>query len=337
MTYSDWHSIQLSQLKTVSLQSVELRKALAACYSYHREIGFISDDLLQSVTTYTQIPLPDTPFHFHLQFNPERARRGRSDRVHPSPQHSIDFQGGIPCFCCPDVIQYQWPEERGFEKTIRETSLIFLPNPSPIFSDHFTIVSAEHRDQVIDIPLVIETAVEAVGYWVVENDRQVGATNPWHFHLQAFLSDDLPIIQFPSHPIPVSEHADFLLLRLQLPTPVFEFRFDPSDTAAIEKITTHCRQYVDSDPNHRLTVLCRVSADACSLFVSLRDIRHRSSMYPVGQPGYAEVAGVISVISQDRFLEWSRRGAPLFNQILSEIAPDEAVVCQWLHGLAPLS
>ncbi|MCK9305199.1 MAG: DUF4922 domain-containing protein [Bacteroidales bacterium] len=70
-----------------------------------------------------------------------------------------------------------------------------LINPFPIFPKHLTIVSAEHRDQLIlsNVRVMYELAKELSDYTIFYNGPRCGASAPDHFHFQAGNKGFLPL------------------------------------------------------------------------------------------------------------------------------------------------
>ena len=95
-----------------------------------------------------------------------------------------------PCFLCPESI----PAE---EKGIGFGDLVILPNPFPVLPLHCTIPTREHTPQRIEgrVALVLEMA-SRVGpeMFVFYNGPQCGASAPDHFHLQACLAEQVPVL-----------------------------------------------------------------------------------------------------------------------------------------------
>lgn len=70
-----------------------------------------------------------------------------------------------------------------------------LLNPYPIFPVHLTIVSDTHQPQENITLDVIGIAEKLPGMVVFFNGSKAGASIPEHFHLQAVLKDELPLIR----------------------------------------------------------------------------------------------------------------------------------------------
>jgi hypothetical protein len=95
-----------------------------------------------------------------------------------------------PCFLCP---QNMPAEERG----VAFEDLVVMPNPFPILPLHCTIAARDHRPQQIagQIESFLRLA-QAIGPDVVAlyNGPRCGASAPDHFHFQAALAHEIPIL-----------------------------------------------------------------------------------------------------------------------------------------------
>lgn len=70
-----------------------------------------------------------------------------------------------------------------------------LVNPYPIFPIHLTIAHKQHIPQT-SVPLdIMEMAIRLPGMTVFFNGAKAGASAPDHFHLQAVLKDEIPLIR----------------------------------------------------------------------------------------------------------------------------------------------
>ncbi len=250
--------------------------------------------------------------HIRIQYNPDRANRGISQLVNPNPAHTIPYKEGIPCFCCLDTIHYQWPNERYITAKIHQKDLIFLPNVSPIFDHHFTVVTPEHSQQVTDIPTLTTLSNALPGYWIIQNGEGAGATNPWHFHFQAF-KDTIPLATYPA----LSEHP---LTQIDHPATIYRYTtIAPMHTDHQQDLQTLIQKFEDLDPDNRINLLGFTTKKVTTLFLVLRNRRQRTSLYKTGQPGYAEGAGVITSIAPDTFESWKTDGWARYTRLMSDI------------------
>jgi hypothetical protein len=96
------------------------------------------------------------------------------------------------CFLCPDHL----PSEQAVI-TWRDQWLIAC-NPAPIITPHFTIISTDHRPQLISacMEAMLDLASDLEGrYTIMYNGPGAGASAPDHLHLQACEADRLPFEQ----------------------------------------------------------------------------------------------------------------------------------------------
>lgn len=128
-----------------------------------------------------------------VQFNPARAVStcAKIDKA------SIEAR---PCFLCSEN------KPKGQDEIIISLNEPFSlrVNPYPILHGHLTISSLKHQDQILadkterQLPggLVnwLETHFEP-GYAVFYNGAKCGASAPDHFHFQAVLQNDIPLIR----------------------------------------------------------------------------------------------------------------------------------------------
>ena len=264
---------------------------------------------------------------FKLQKNYGRVTRGVSTRSHPSPRHTIPFRDGIPCFCCPEVIQYQWPQERGIAISVGDTPLIILPNISPIFVPHFTVISPDHRPQVMDCRRAIELADLLPCAWVIQNGADAGATNPWHYHLQLFFESDLPILKYPKQAL--GSQLDVLS------HPALVIRITGNSKGRFIAAMSDCvDRYLALSDSRRVNLIIRTIDTHWEGYIVLRDTRFKTDLYRSGQPGYAEPAGIISAIDDQSYQIWVSESTDRYTQLMTAIRPTDAQTIQFIKSLA---
>ncbi len=108
-----------------------------------------------------------------IQSNPGRATSAAA----PVDQASLAAR---PCFLCPA----QLPPE---QHAVAFGDWWILCNPAPIFEPHYTVVSREHRPQLIAdaLPAMLDVAEALRGaYTVLYNGPGCGASAPDHLHMQ---------------------------------------------------------------------------------------------------------------------------------------------------------
>jgi len=122
-------------------------------------------------------------FSVTLQFNPQRIVSSGAS-VDPA---SIAAR---PCFLCPANL----PEAQ--QAVLYRRNFLVLCNPFPIFPQHFTISSLDHRPQSLEEELDVFLLLArdlAPSLAVFYNGPQCGASAPDHLHFQACPMGSLPI------------------------------------------------------------------------------------------------------------------------------------------------
>jgi hypothetical protein len=122
-------------------------------------------------------------FKLKTQFNPERLK---------STSAEVD-EGSIKkreCFLCVDNL----PEEQ--KGVLLPQNYLLLCNPYPIFPQHFTIASLNHKPQEISesfSEFLDITRLLSPKYILVYNGPACGASVPDHLHFQAGTKNFMPI------------------------------------------------------------------------------------------------------------------------------------------------
>jgi hypothetical protein len=122
-------------------------------------------------------------FKLKTQFNPERLK---------STSAEVD-EGSIKkreCFLCVDNL----PEEQ--KGVLLPQNYLLLCNPYPIFPQHFTIASLNHKPQEISesfSEFLDITRLFSPKYILVYNGPACGASAPDHLHFQAGTESFMPI------------------------------------------------------------------------------------------------------------------------------------------------
>jgi hypothetical protein len=124
-------------------------------------------------------------YNIYVQFNPGRIT-STSAKVDPK---SIKER---KCFLCIDNLP---PDQKGI---LYKKEYILLCNPFPIFPEHFTIPSIEHKPQSIlnSFPDFLSVSKDmSEKYLVFYNGPKCGASAPDHFHFQAGTKGFLPLVK----------------------------------------------------------------------------------------------------------------------------------------------
>lgn len=122
-------------------------------------------------------------YKIKVQFNPERIKS-------TSAQVDDDSIKNRKCFLC---MQNLPDEQKGL---LLPDDFILLCNPYPIFPQHFTICSVEHKPQRISKSfgqLLELTKLLSPKYSLVYNGPACGASAPDHLHLQAGTKNFIPV------------------------------------------------------------------------------------------------------------------------------------------------
>lgn len=121
-----------------------------------------------------------------VQYNPARAA---------STLAKVDKENLIKreCFLC----EKNRPGEQFSLPIIPSWNL--LVNPFPILPYHFTIVSTEHRPQVLSLNTGKQLAFEMEEFVIFYNDNGAGASAPDHAHYQGVPIKSLPLIELLRH------------------------------------------------------------------------------------------------------------------------------------------
>ncbi|NBV42112.1 hypothetical protein EBR96_05015 [bacterium] len=303
------------------LRSGESLAAVAAdLFCSQVDAGVISTQVIDQIRIVEKIESEPGGSFFLLQHNEARQHRGVSDRVHPNPPFTISFKGGMPCFCCPEVIHYQWPNERGILIRGAENPLLLLPNIAPIFAPHFTIVSLDHRPQNMDLVDLVAVAKQFEGGWVVQNGPDAGATNPFHYHLQAFFFD-----------LPFESDSERYGVSVCKTHPGFVIKVTHSD---LNRFTDYYRRWTESYLNlsqtRRVNLFVRYNG-IWEGYIALRDTRYRTELYRSGQPGYAEMAGIVSPSNPAGYAEWKLDGWARYTRLVKEVTPSDAATLNYIN------
>lgn len=226
--------------------------------------------------------------------NPERdKRRLFRDARDPQGQH---------CFLCAENVAECHPMEKLVPMELAGRKYFAGANFAWIGSDHFTVMSAEHVDQVYSrhvleamLDLHVQTADR---FRVLFNGPGAGASIPWHMHFQ-ITTAPMPIERLQ----PGREHC--------YPTAVRRFRANDGGLEAAHALAEH---WLGGDPRqHSVNLLiATIGVDPC-VFVFPRDQRYASA------PGKGLIGGF--EVSGD-FVLSAPREEETFHEASVDIARD---------------
>jgi ATP adenylyltransferase/5',5'''-P-1,P-4-tetraphosphate phosphorylase II len=122
-------------------------------------------------------------FKINLQYNPGRL-------ISTSAKVDANTIQNRNCFLCEENLP---TEQKGIKLL---DNYILLCNPYPVFPEHFTIVSAEHKAQEISSSFndfIQISKMISDKYTLIYNGPQCGASAPDHLHFQAGTKQFMPL------------------------------------------------------------------------------------------------------------------------------------------------
>ncbi|HEX4415339.1 MAG TPA: DUF4922 domain-containing protein [Lacipirellulaceae bacterium] len=160
-----------------------LRQRIDALFAEQRETWPMLRDGEASLAHLQRKTLTSDGATVVVQVNPARRR---------STLAKTDAQSVAArrCFLCPENMPV---EERG----VAFENLVIMPNPFPVLPLHCTIAAREHRPQQIEgqVGRMLRLAAEiGPNLAVFYNGPRCGASAPDHFHFQAAVAKEIPIL-----------------------------------------------------------------------------------------------------------------------------------------------
>ena len=297
-----------------------LGDALIENWAQQGRDGFLlSDPDLSEIGT-SHAEDSDCGVRFQFRWMPHREIRGdvaeleRRGILNPHRDESKLFRdprdpAGRHCFLCAENIHECHPMEALLPLRLGGRDYYAGANFAWIERDHYTVMAAEHMDQVYSraaLEAMFELHLQTEGrFRVLFNGNGAGASIPWHLHYQ------ITTAAMPIETLPKGRED-------QYPTRVL--RFD-QDNGGFDAAHAAADAWLRCDPaNNSVNILIASPSDQTSIFVFPRDQR-RAKADGKGLVGGFEVAGdfVMSAPNEkDAFLESSVRVA---RTILEQIRP----------------
>jgi hypothetical protein len=259
---------------------------------------------------------------YRFRWMPHREIRGdvaaleRRGILNPRRDESRLFRDprdphGRHCFLCAPNIHECHPMERLIPLRLAGHDYYAGANFAWIERDHFTVMAAEHVDQLyarhtLDAMLALH-AQTGGRFRVLFNGPGAGASIPWHLHYQ-ITTQPMPIEQMN----PDGEAA--------YPTSVRRFRVA---TGGVEQAHAMAAAWLQRDPaRHSINILIAGAVVDAWIFVFPRD-RERATATNKGLVGGFEVAGDFVLSSPQE--EWAFRhaSAATARTILEQICPED--------------
>ena len=213
------------------------------------------------------------------------------------------------CFLCACNIRVSNPKEELVPLRLAGRDFYAGANFAWIAEGHFTVMSAEHRDQEFTdgtLAAMLDLHAQAGGeYRVIYNAPHGGASIPWHLHLQTS-KESFPVEVLPDG---FEDRYPTALRRFSGgPGPALDFTAD-----------WHRR----NPAHHRVNVLVAGPPASPTIHVFPRDTR-RSHATAKGLMGGFEVCGDFVYSEPDKRDVFEAASAELARSILEEIRPPEA-------------
>ena len=176
-------------------------------WSQQGEVGFLLGDANTSAAETRRIPDPVSGLEFRLRWLPHReirtdiAELERRGILNQGRNETALFRdqrdpSGRYCFLCSDNIREANPLEVLVPLTLAGREYSAGANFAWIARHHFTVMSADHRDQAFSghvLEAMHDLHRQTKGaFRVIYNGASTGATIPWHLHYQ-ITSEAFPV------------------------------------------------------------------------------------------------------------------------------------------------
>jgi len=248
---------------------------------------------------------------------PELQRRGILD---PHRDESKLFRDprdtdGRHCFLCPKNVAECHPMETLVPVRLVGRDYFAGANFAWIEPNHFTVMAAEHVDQVYSrhvLEAMLDLHLQTAGrFRVLFNDFGAGATIPWHLHYQITTT-----------PMPIEGlrpgREDYY------PAAVFRF---PADGDGLKRAHDTAQQWLAGNPQrHRVNILIAPTGGGPCVFVFPRDERYASTL-EMGLVGGFEVAGDMVLSSPPEEATFRNASVATARHILNRVRPPDWTSC----------
>ena len=266
-------------------------------------------------------------FKLKVQFNPDRIK---------STSAVVDGKSiaNRKCFLCTENL----PEEQ--KGILLRDNFILLCNPYPIFPQHFTICSLNHKPQIISESFgeLIEIArLLSPDYAVAYNGPSCGASAPDHLHFQAGTKNFMPIesdIQQMKNDFGkiIQEDESFAVSFINdgLRRLIF---IESMDQSLIEnsfnKIFKAYKKLSNITPEPMMNILCGYDEEfGWSVIIILRS-RHRPECFYKNDPerilispAAIDFGGVVVTPREEDYIKVDEK---LLQQIINEVSLDQKI------------
>ena len=264
-------------------------------------------------------------FKVRVQFNPERIKSTSAeiDEVSISNRE---------CFLCAENL----PEEQ--KGILLKENFILLCNPYPIFPQHFTIASLDHKPQRIPgsfLAFLKLSRLLSPQYTLVYNGPACGASAPDHLHFQAGTKNYLPIgndiQQLKNDFGRIVQQGEFITtsfiddgFRRMI---LIESKEQKMIEKSFDKIFEEYGQLSKTEPEPMINILCNFDNEfGWSVIIFLRSKHRPESFYKKDperlliSPAAIDLGGVVVTPREEDFI---RTDKDLLQKIFSEISLDK--------------
>jgi hypothetical protein len=290
---------------------------------------------------------------FRAMFNPKREERHKGFGEKAPPEDSGIISVNNSCFLCYDNIKWQQRNrQKAFYWKPRHSvnEYIFLTNPFPIFTHHFTVASQSHIVQRINndhVRDMLQFVDGSPGFTIFFNGQDAGASIPWHLHMQA-CKQRFPIEDANQREILVS--GDVIISHLRYPVPALKIVGKNVHITDLV-VSMIVRRWLEFDPNnhHTLNFICTKHEGKYIFYLILRDILKMKTIWMAGLPASVEMGGIViwsHPVDRAKFDNFKKgflykekdkqqiiNGADFIKGILRDVSPKEKVVQSFIKSI----
>jgi hypothetical protein len=264
-------------------------------------------------------------FKLKIQYNPERIKSTSAE----VDEVSISNR---KCFLCAENL----PEKQ--KGILLKENFILLCNPYPIFPQHFTIASLDHKPQRISgsfLALLKLSRLISPRYTLVYNGPTCGASAPDHLHFQAGTKNYLPIEndiqQLKNDFGRIVQQEEFITTSFiddGLRRLIFiESTEQKMIEKLFEKIYEEYGQLSKTEPEPMMNILCNFDNEfGWSVIIFLRS-KHRPECFYINDPGRImispaaiDLSGLVVTPREEDFI---RTDKDILQKIFSEVSLDK--------------
>lgn len=290
---------------------------------------------------------------FRAMFNPKREERHKGFGLKAPPEDSGIVSVNNGCFLCLENIKWQQNNRQKafyWKPHLSRNEYIFLTNPFPIFTRHFTVAAQSHVIQRINndhVRDMLQFVDGAPGFTIFFNGQDAGASIPWHLHMQA-CKQRLPIEDACQKSLLVSGEVKICSLNYPVPT----IKIVGTDMHIVDLVVSMIvRRWLEFDPNnhHTLNFICTKRDRKYVFYLVLRDILKMKTIWMKGFPASIEMGGIVvwshpldrvkfdnfkkGFLYQDQSKKQVINGSDFIKGILRDVSPDEKAVSSFLESI----